>query len=90
MHKRRCPLCARMDERHDTTVWAGTQKRCERAFGVLCEQKYKCLSTISISHLYNLCKSKAYSKTSTHFEKTRPKKSNFGERRKPHLRFLSV
>ncbi len=55
----------------------------ERAYGVFGEQEYKRLSTISVSHLYNLRQSKIYSKTRTHFEKTRPKKSTIGERRKP-------
>ena len=77
-------LIARMDERHDTPCGQAIKKLCERAYGVFGEQKYKRLSTISISHLYNLRKSKTYSKTRTHFEKTRPKKSNIGERRKPH------
>lgn len=77
-------LIARMDERHDTPCGQAIKKLCERACNVFGEQKYKRLSTISTSHLYNLRKSKTYSKTRRHFEKTRPKKSNIGERRKPH------
>ncbi len=72
-----------MDQRYDTPCGQAIKKLCERAYGVFGEKKYKRLSTISISHLYNLRKSKVYSKTRTHFEKTRPKKSNIGERRKP-------
>jgi len=76
-------LIARMDERHDTPCGQAIKKLMERAYGVFGEQEYKRLSTISVSHLYNLRQSKTYSKTRTHFEKTHPKKSTIGERRKP-------
>ena len=72
-----------MDEQHDTPCGQAIKKLFERAYGVFGEQKYKRLGTISTSHLYNFRKSKVYSKTKTHFKKTRPKKSNIGERRKP-------
>ena len=76
-------LIAHMDERHDTPCGQAIKKLCERAYNVFGEQEYKRLSAISVSHLYNLRQSKTYSKTRTHFEKTRPKKSTIGERRKP-------
>ncbi|NOX08346.1 MAG: transposase family protein [Gammaproteobacteria bacterium] len=76
-------LIARMNERHDTPCGQAIKKLMERAYGVFGEQEYRRLSTISVSHLYNLRQSKIYSKTRTHFEKTRPKKSTIGERRKP-------
>lgn len=76
-------MIAHMDERHDTPCGQAIKKLCERAYSVFGEQEYKRLSAISTSHLYNLRKSKIYSKTRTHFEKTRPKKSTIGERRKP-------
>lgn len=76
-------LIARMDERHDAPCGQAIKKLCERAYNVFGEQEYKRLSTISTSHLYNLRKSHVYTKTRTHFEKTRPKKSTIGERRKP-------
>ena len=44
--------------------------------------KYKRLSDISISHRYNLCKSKTYSRVRKHFKKTCAKRSSSGERRK--------
>jgi len=47
------------------------------------EEKYKRLNDISVSHLYNLRKSKTYSRAKNHFEKTRVKSSGIGERRKP-------
>ena len=41
------------------------------------------LSNISISHLYNLRKSTTYTRPRHHFEKTKSRSSNIGERRKP-------
>ena len=76
-------LIARMDERHDTPCGQAIKKLCERAYQVFGEEKYKRLSNISTSHLYNLRKSKAYSRTRNYFEKTRAKSSSIGERRKP-------
>jgi transposase len=76
-------LIARMDERHDTPCGQTIKKLCERAYRVFGEAHYERLSTISISHLYNLRKSKTYSRTRTYFEKTHPKSSSIGERRKP-------
>lgn len=76
-------LIARMDERHDTPCGQAIKKLCERAYQVFDESEYQRLSDISVSHLYNLRKSKTYSNTRRHFEKTRPKNINIGERRKP-------
>lgn len=76
-------LIAQMDERHDTPCGQAIKKLCERAWRLFGEEKYANLSGISISHLYNLRKSTTYSRTRTHFTKTRPKKSVIGERRKP-------
>jgi transposase InsO family protein len=41
------------------------------------------LATISVSHLYNLRQTTVYTRQRRHFEKTRPKVSSIGERRKP-------
>ena len=76
-------LIAQMDERHNTPCGPAIKKLCERAYRVFGDEQYQRLSTISVSHLYNLRKSKTYLRTRTHFEKTRPKKSRIGERRKP-------
>ncbi len=76
-------LIAHMDERHDTPCGQAIKKLCERAWRLFGEEKYANLSTISISHLYNLRKSTIYSRQRTQFTKTRPKRSTIGERRKP-------
>jgi transposase InsO family protein len=76
-------LLAAMDERHDTPCGTAIKKLCERACGVYGETDYATLATISVSHLYNLRKSTAYVRQRRHFEKTRPRPSKIGERRKP-------
>ena len=76
-------LIAQMDERHDTPCGHAIKKLCERAYRVFGESEYERLSNISVSHLYNLRKSKTYIRVRRHFEKTQSKKSMIGERRKP-------
>jgi len=76
-------LIAQMDERHDTPCGQAIKKLCERAYRVFGETKYKRLSTISVSHLYNLRKSKTYTRIRRHVEKTKSRSSAIGERRQP-------
>lgn len=74
---------ARMDERHGTPNGMALKKLCERAYHVFGEHGYERLASISVSHLYNLRKSTTYLRRRHHLEKTRPKVSGIGERRKP-------
>jgi len=76
-------LLAAMDERHDTPCGPAIKKLCERACDVFGQAEYATLATISVSHLYNLRKSIPYTRQRRHFEKTRPRPSKIGERRKP-------
>jgi len=76
-------LLAAMDERHDTPCGPAVKKLCERACGVFGQAEYTALASISVSHLYNLRKSIPYTRQRRHFEKTQPKSSTLGERRKP-------
>ena len=76
-------LLAAMDERHDTPCGPAVKKLCERACEVFGQTEYSSLASISVSHLYNLRKSIAYTRQRRHFEKTRPRPSKIGERRKP-------
>jgi transposase InsO family protein len=56
---------------------------CERACKVFGQTEYATLSTISVSHLYNLRKSTPYTRQRRHFQQTRSRPSSLGERRKP-------
>jgi hypothetical protein len=76
-------LLARTDERHDTPCGHTVKKICERAYAVFNEKEYERLSMISVSHIHNLRKSNTYTQVRRHFEKTKPKSSSIGERRKP-------
>ena len=76
-------LLAAMDERHDTPCGPAVKKLCERACLVFGQTEYERLSSISISHLYNLRKSVSYTRHRRHFEKTLPRQIPIGERRKP-------
>jgi transposase InsO family protein len=76
-------LLAAMDERHDTPCGPAVKKLCERACEVFGQTEYTALASISVSHLYNLRKSITYTRQRRHFEKTQPKPSKIGERRKP-------
>ena len=86
-------LLAAMDERHETPCGHAVKKLCERACQkkataiavllVFGDKDYAVLSTISVSHLYNLRKSTTYCRQRRHFEKTKAKPSSIGERRKP-------
>ncbi len=74
---------ARLDELHATLSGPATKKLCERAWQVFGQTEYQRLAGISVSHLYNLRKSRPYTRQRRHFEKTRPVQCAIGERRKP-------
>ena len=76
-------LLARTDEIHIVTNGAAIKKICERAYLVYGQIEYKRLSEISISHIYNLRQSKSYQQVRRKFDKTKPKASTIGERKKP-------
>ena len=76
-------LLAEMDERHGTPCGHAIKKLCERASQVFGQSEYEALAGISISHLYNLRQSKAYRRQRLSVEKTRPRPSAIGERRRP-------
>lgn len=76
-------LLVQTDQHHDTPCAQAVKKLCERAHQVYGETEYQNLANISVSHIYNLRASEGYQKQRRFFEKTKPKKSTIGERRKP-------
>lgn len=76
-------LLAKVDELHQTPSGPMVKKLCERAHELFDAKEYERLSGISVSHLYNIRKSKCYTNLRRNFEKTRPKAVSLGERRKP-------
>ena len=77
-------LLAELDELHGTPCGAAAKKLCERMYRVHEDARFEQLSHISVSHLYNLRHSTGYQRQRRHFDKTRPTRSQIGERRKPN------
>ena len=75
-------LLAAMDERHNTPNGFTMKKLCERAWQVFGQDEYQRLALISVAHLYNLRHSTTYTRCRRKVEKTRPRASQIGERRK--------
>lgn len=76
-------LLAEMDALHGALSGTTTRKLCERAFRVHGEALFERLAGISSGHLYNLRQHQTYLFKRGSFDKTRPARINFGERRKP-------
>jgi len=77
-------LLAELDELHGTPCGAAAKKRCERMYHIHGDARFEQLSHISVSHLYNLRHSTGYQRQRRQFDKTRPTRSQIGERRKPN------
>ena len=76
-------LLAKLDELHGTLSGPATKKLCERAWQLFKLPAYQRLAGISVSHLYNMRHSSTYRRNRYQFNKTQPKASPIGERRKP-------
>jgi transposase InsO family protein len=76
-------LLADLDELHGSPSGPAAKKLCERAYHLFGQQEYERLAGISISHLYNLRRSRPYVRNRRHLEATRPSTVRIGERRKP-------
>lgn len=76
-------LLAEVDTWHSTLSGPATKKLCERAWNLFQDRRFKRLAGISVSHLYNLRRSRAYLRKRGRVEKTRPAKVNIGQRRVP-------
>ncbi|MCU7880709.1 MAG: integrase, partial [Candidatus Thiodiazotropha sp. (ex Lucinoma aequizonata)] len=78
-------LLAKLDELHGTPCGAAAKKLCKRIYRVHGDARFEYLSHISVSHLYNLRHSTGYQRQRCrHFDKTRPIRSQIGQRRKPN------
>lgn len=76
-------LLAAVDEAHETLSGPATQKILYREFYDYGDPRYQRLAGISVAHLYNLRKSRAYRETRIVYQKTRPVQVAIGERRRP-------
>lgn len=76
-------LLAQTDAWHDTLSGPATKKLCERAYTVFGDTRYERLADLSVSHLYNLRRTRTYTGQRVQVTKTRPVNVAIGERRKP-------
>ena len=77
-------LLAETDTLHGTLSGAATKKVCERMLLIYGDTRYERLAKISVAHLYNLRSSTGYQRQRRQLDKTRSKRSQIGERRKPN------
>jgi len=76
-------LLAEVDAAHEELAGPAVRRILRHEFEVFSRQEYERLAGISVSHLYNLRRSKAYRKVRVRVEHTQASKVNIGERRKP-------
>jgi len=79
-------LLACTDELHDLLSGRAVKKIMQREVVVFGNDEFNRLKDISVSHIYNLRKTRQYQSKTKFFTKTRPTKVNIGERRKPNPR----
>ena len=77
-------MLVKTDQLHDTLSGPLTKKLFERAYQVFHDNAYERLSTISVSHIYNLRKGTFYQRQRHHIDRTRRSAVCIGERRKPN------
>lgn len=77
---------AEVDKAHEGLSGPAVRRILRREYEVFGKQEYKLLANISVSHLYNLRRSKAYQKIRIQVEHTRASKVSIAERRKPEPR----
>ncbi len=76
-------LLATTDNLHGRLSGVATRNILQREYIDFGKEEYKKISGISVSHIYNLRKTKRYVLSSLTYTKTNPVKRNIGERRKP-------
>ena len=76
-------LLLAVDEAHKTLSGPATQKILYREFHEFGDQRYVRLAFISVAHIYNLRKSRAYRQQRMGYQKTRAVQVAIGERRRP-------
>lgn len=76
-------LLAEVDAAHEDLSGPAVKRILRREHEVFGRQQYQRLAEISVSHLYNLRRSKAYRKVRVRVEHTQASKVSIGERRQP-------
>jgi len=76
-------LLAEVDEAHETLSGPATQKILYREYHEFGQSEYERLARISVSHIYNMRKSRTYRQRRVAYDHTKPTAVSIGERRKP-------
>lgn len=76
-------LLADVDAAESYRNGKATKKTLADMYAVYGDQRFKRLSAISVSHLYNLRKTRIWQSRSMHYEKTKPTPVAIGARKKP-------
>jgi transposase InsO family protein len=76
-------LLGAVDEAHETLSGPATQKILYRELYEFGDERYRRLAAISVPHIYNLRKTRAYRQRRIVYQKTRPVRVGIGQRRKP-------
>ncbi len=76
-------LLAEVDEAHETLSGPATRQILQREFEQYGDPRFERLAGISVAHIYNLRKSRAYREKRVRYQKTRPVPVAIGERRRP-------
>lgn len=77
-------LIIHTDKVNEKLSGPATKRIFEREFNVFGKEDFKKLKDISVSHIYNLRKTRQYQSKALFFSKTKPNSVNIGERRKPN------
>src|SRR5260370_34187290 len=78
-----CARLAEVDLAHDGLSGPAVRRILRREYEVFGKQEYQQLAKISVSHLYNLRRSKAYRKIRVQVQSTRASQVSIADRRKP-------
>ncbi len=81
-----CARLAEVDLAHDGLSGPAVRRILRREYEVFGKQEYQQLAKISVSHLYNLRRSKAYRKIRVQVQSTRASQVSIADRRKPEPR----
>src|SRR5260370_32894523 len=81
-----CARLAEVDLAHDGLSGPAVRRILRREYEVFGKQEYQQLAKISVSHLYNLRRSKAYRKIPVQVQSTRASQASIPEPRKPDPR----
>jgi len=79
-------LLAAVDAAHQDLSGPAIRRILQREYGVFGQSEYQRLSAISVSHLYNLRRSRTYRRKRVRVEHTRARPVSIAERRKPDPR----